>query len=72
MLELYAMRHRYPDGASRHPAMQFMDVMVACPDRATAETTARTLLQEPLAVCANIGTAIRMIFLVSSGQRWSE
>jgi periplasmic divalent cation tolerance protein len=38
--------------------MQFMDVLVTCPDRAVAESLARTLLHERLAARANIGTWI--------------
>jgi periplasmic divalent cation tolerance protein len=42
--------------------MQFIDVLVTCPDRAVAESLARTLLQERLAACANIGAGISSIY----------
>ena len=42
--------------------MQFIDVLVTCPDRAVAESLARTLLQERLAACANIGAGISSLY----------
>jgi len=42
--------------------MRFIDVLVTCPDRATAETIARACIDERLAACANIGGEIASIY----------
>jgi periplasmic divalent cation tolerance protein len=42
--------------------MKFIDVLVTCPSRASAETIARVIVQERLAACANIGTGINSIY----------
>ncbi len=42
--------------------MTFIDVLITCPDRATAETIARACLGERLAACANIGGDIASIY----------
>jgi len=42
--------------------MKFIDVLVTCPDRASAETIARALVEERLAACANIGAGIASIY----------
>lgn len=42
--------------------MQFIDVLVTCPSRASAETIARVVVQERLAACANIGAGINSIY----------
>jgi periplasmic divalent cation tolerance protein len=42
--------------------MTFIDVLVTCPDRASAETIARALVEEKLAACANIGAGIASIY----------
>ncbi len=46
--------------------MQFIDVLVTCPDRQVASRIARTLVDERLAACANIGEAIESIY------RWKD
>jgi periplasmic divalent cation tolerance protein len=42
--------------------MKFIDVLVTCPDHASAETIARALVDERLAACANIGAGIASIY----------
>jgi periplasmic divalent cation tolerance protein len=42
--------------------MKFIDVLVTCPSRASAETIARVVVQERLAACANIGSGINSIY----------
>lgn len=42
--------------------MQFIDVMVTCPNRACALTIARDLVSERLAACANIGGDITSVY----------
>lgn len=42
--------------------MKFIDVLVTCPSRASAETIARVIVQERLAACANIGSGIGSIY----------
>jgi periplasmic divalent cation tolerance protein len=42
--------------------MQFMDVLVTCPDRQTASRIARVCVVERLAACANIGEQIESIY----------
>lgn len=42
--------------------MKFIDVLVTCPDRASAETIARALVEERLAACANIGGWVASIY----------
>ena len=42
--------------------MQFIDVLVTCPDRACAEAIARACVRERLAACANIGAAIFSVY----------
>ena len=42
--------------------MQFIDVLITCPDRQTASRIARVCVDERLAACANIGEAIESIY----------
>ena len=42
--------------------MQFIDVLVTCPDRASAEAIARACVSERLAACANIGSGMTSIY----------
>ncbi len=42
--------------------MTFIDVLIACPDRASAETIARACIEQRLAACANIGVAMTSIY----------
>lgn len=42
--------------------MKFMDVLVTCPDRTTAEQIAMACVERRLAACANIGNAINSIY----------
>lgn len=42
--------------------MNFIDVLVTCPDRACAEAIARACVEEKLAACANIGPGITSIY----------
>ena len=42
--------------------MQFIDVLVTCPDRQTASRIARVCVDERLAACANIGEQIESIY----------
>ncbi len=42
--------------------MQFIDVLVTCPDRQTASRIARVCVNERLAACANIGEQIESIY----------
>jgi periplasmic divalent cation tolerance protein len=42
--------------------MRFIDVLITCPDRASAETIARACVEERLAACANIGSAIASVY----------
>lgn len=41
---------------------EFIDVLITCPDRQTAETVARACVEERLAACANIGGAITSVY----------
>lgn len=40
----------------------FIDVLITCPDRQTAETIARACVEERLAACASIGGVITSIY----------
>ncbi len=42
--------------------MKLIDVLVTCPDRASAEAIARALVEERLAACANIGAGAASIY----------
>jgi len=42
--------------------VKFIDVLVTCPSRASAELIARVLVQERLAACANIGAGISSVY----------
>lgn len=42
--------------------MQFLDILITCPDRACALDIARIIVSERLAACANIGGDIRSIY----------
>ncbi|MDP3738027.1 MAG: divalent-cation tolerance protein CutA [Hyphomonadaceae bacterium] len=42
--------------------MNFIDVLITCPDRQTARRIARVCIDERLAACANIGEAIESIY----------
>jgi periplasmic divalent cation tolerance protein len=42
--------------------MQFIDILITCPDRQTASRIARVCIGERLAACANIGEAIESIY----------
>ena len=42
--------------------MQFIDVLITCPNRQTASRIARTCVDERLAACANIGDQIESIY----------
>jgi periplasmic divalent cation tolerance protein len=42
--------------------MQFIDVLITCPDRTTARRIARVCVDERLAACANIGEQIESIY----------
>ena len=42
--------------------MQFIDILITCPDRQTASRIARICVDERLAACANIGEAIESIY----------
>ncbi len=42
--------------------MQFIDILITCPDRACALAIARALVSERLAACANIGGDITSIY----------
>jgi periplasmic divalent cation tolerance protein len=42
--------------------MQFIDVLITCPDRQTASRIARVCVDERLAACANIGEQIESIY----------
>jgi periplasmic divalent cation tolerance protein len=46
--------------------MTFIDVLITCPDRASAETIARACVDERLAACANIGGDVTSIY------RWND
>ena len=46
--------------------MKFIDALVTCPDRASAETIARALVEERRAACANIGAGVTSIY------RWKD
>jgi periplasmic divalent cation tolerance protein len=41
---------------------EFIDILITCPDRQTAETIARMCVDERLAACANIGGAITSVY----------
>jgi periplasmic divalent cation tolerance protein len=47
--------------------MQFIDVLVTCPDRQTASRIARVCVDERLAACANIGEQIESIYRWKGG-----
>jgi periplasmic divalent cation tolerance protein len=40
----------------------FIDVLITCPDRRTAETIARACVEERLAACANISGPIASVY----------
>ena len=42
--------------------MQFIDVLVTCPDRACAEAIARACVGERLAACGNIGAEVSSVY----------
>jgi periplasmic divalent cation tolerance protein len=42
--------------------VKFIDVLVTCSSRASAETIARVLVQERLCACANIGVGISSVY----------
>jgi periplasmic divalent cation tolerance protein len=42
--------------------MQFIDVLVTCPDRAVADAIGRACVEERLAACANIGGEVCSIY----------
>jgi periplasmic divalent cation tolerance protein len=42
--------------------MQFIDVLVMCPDHACAEAIARACVEERLAACANIGAGVSSVY----------
>ncbi|HVY87945.1 MAG TPA: divalent-cation tolerance protein CutA [Hyphomonadaceae bacterium] len=42
--------------------MIFIDVLITCPDRASAEAIARACVEERLAACANIGGDVTSIY----------
>lgn len=42
--------------------MTFIDVLITCPDRASAEAIARACIDERLAACANIGDPVTSIY----------
>lgn len=46
--------------------MQFIDVLITCPDRACAEAIARACVDARLAACANIGAGVSSIY------RWRD
>jgi len=46
--------------------MQFIDVLITCPDRACADRIARSLVQERLAACINIGAGVTSVY------RWKD
>ncbi|MEQ1609496.1 MAG: divalent-cation tolerance protein CutA [Hyphomonadaceae bacterium] len=42
--------------------MTFIDVLITCPDRASAEAIARACLEERLVACANIGGKVTSMY----------
>ncbi len=42
--------------------MNFIDVLVLCPDRSSAEGIARMAIDERLAACANVGQGVTSIY----------
>lgn len=46
--------------------MHFIDVLITCPDRVCADQIARSLVQERLAACVNIGAGVTSIY------RWKD
>lgn len=42
--------------------MQFIDVLITCPDRDSAEAIARACVGERLAACANIGAGVTSLY----------
>ena len=47
--------------------MQFIDIIVTCPDRACALTLARALVSERLVACANVGGEVASIYRWQGG-----
>ncbi len=41
---------------------KFIDVLITCPDRTTAETIGRACVSERLAACANVGSPILSVY----------
>lgn len=42
--------------------MTFIDILITCPDRASAETIARACIEQRLAACASIGGPMTSIY----------
>jgi periplasmic divalent cation tolerance protein len=47
---------------SRSSALRILVVLVTCPDRRTAQTIGRTLVEERLAACANVVPGLTSIY----------
>jgi periplasmic divalent cation tolerance protein len=43
-------------------AMQFIDVLITCPDRSSADAIARSLVEARLAACVNIGAGVASVY----------